>query len=1144
MDLVQPDFIFLNEVLTFQFEAKAATDLFHGEYDYLLNSDDTFDKELPFMKNRSHGGTMILWRRSLSEFISALPTPSASFAALLFHPPGAPASLHVSLYLPTSGKESEFITEITNLRVFLEDHLIKDPDLEIYIRGDSNVNPNHAARSKILENFKTDLNLVSTPIKHKTYHHFLGNGLFDSNIDVILHSKSSSQPEQILKIFCKTDYPSIISHHDAIVSSFSLPLTQIKESTNTFQAPEISNPRIKIIWNEESLPNYQELVGDNLLCLRERWHDPSSKTCVSILLQATSGILSSAASSTNRSVSLANASLPRSKRAPRSINISRHKLRRKLLKWRKTGSIIDAVQLNAAKTYHRKLVRAYNSKNNSLENSKMFAIMSPSTSHSIYQKIRAIKKPTAQKIPFLKVGKETFYGNDVKNGFFLSISSLKKRDSKIIEDTLINHVDDYNNILELCQNKRDLPNISIEASNKILFKMKKTVNDLYSITPAHFTNAGKSGLVHFNFLLNIVIDDVNNATVEELNSCYALLLYKSHGKIRTNDNAYRTISTCPVVSKALDIYIRDLHSIKWNSKQATTQYQGDGRCHDLAALLVTEVMQHSINTLKEPAYLLFLDARSAFDRVIPELLIRNLYLSGMDGNSINYINNRLTNRVTFIDWDRNIMGPIEDELGLEQGGKNSGEFYKIYSNDHLENAQRSLQGIDIGNNQIISAIGLADDSCLVANKLSKLFNILFLTTKYCEMYGVTLCPSKTKLLRIAPKLDIDSLETFNPITINGQEIPFSSEAEHVGTIRSVNGNIPHIMNRITAHRKALSATLSSGLAYKSRVNPIVGLRLEKIYGAPVLLSGVSSLVVCESELGLIDQHFKDTYQNLQKLHQRTPRSVVFFLGGSLPAQALVHLKMLSLFGMVARLPRDPLNIHARNILVTAKASSKSWFCKLRDVCLLYNLPHPLSILDFPPSKEQFKKTTTSHVITYWEEKLRGEAALLPSLLYFKPEFMNLKTPHLIWKTAGSNPYEVSKAIQQARLLSGRYRLAVLEKNWTNNREGICQNCFESPETLEHMLISCSAYLETKKKLYSLWLATSLQVVYELILTALSSEKQYLLQFLLDCSVLPNVIRAAQDHGYEVYNELFYLTRTWCFAIHRQRMKGLGRWNFQ
>ena len=596
-----------------------------------------------------------------------------------------------------------------------------------------------------------------------------------------------------------------------------------------------------------------------------------------------------------------------------------------------------------------------------------------------------------------------------------------------------------------------------------------------------------------------------------------------------------------MVSKALDLYIHDLHGDKWNSQQAPTQYQGDGSCHDLAALLVTEVIQHSIYTLKEPAYLLFLDARSAFDRVMPELLIRGLYLSGMSGNSINYVDNRLTNRITYIDWNRSIMGPIFDQLGLEQGGPNSSEFYKIYGNDHLKTAQNSRQGIDLGNDQIISAIGLADDTCLVANKLSNLFNLLYLTNLYCQKYGVTLCPSKTKLLRIAPNINPHSLEPFNPICINGKEIPFSVEAEHVGTRCSVTG----IMNRLVAHRKALGATLSSGVAFKSRANPIIGLKMARIYGSPVLLSGISSLVSSSSDIAIIDQHLKDTYQNLQKLHQRTPRSVVFFLGGSLPAQALLHLRMLSLFGMVARLPGDVLNIRARDALISKKPKSKSWFCQIRDICLTYNLPHPLRLLDFPPSKDDMKKLTTARVLSYWETKLRGEASLLPSLQNFKPEFMSLKTPHLIWRTVGSNPYEVSKAIQQARFLSGRYRSSYLERHFTQNREGVCINCNSGElETIEHILISCNAFTETKKKLYKLWLSTKIPIVYELVLTALSSDKSYLLQFLLDCSVLPSVVRAAQSHSCEIYKELFYLTRTWCFAIHRQRMRKLGRWNFQ
>ena len=80
------------------------------------------------------------------------------------------------------------------------------------------------------------------------------------------------------------------------------------------------------------------------------------------------------------------------------------------------------------------------------------------------------------------------------------------------------------------------------------------------------------------------------------------------------------------------------------------------------------------------------------------------------------------------------------------------------------------------------------------HKLSNLANIL--TKSYCDKFGVTLCADKTKLLKIS-KSDQNYLETYNPIIIDGQLIEFSEEAEHVGVIRSMTGNQPHLMNRIS-----------------------------------------------------------------------------------------------------------------------------------------------------------------------------------------------------------------------------------------------------------------------------------------------------------------------------------------------------------
>ena len=102
-------------------------------------------------------------------------------------------------------------------------------------------------------------------------------------------------------------------------------------------------------------------------------------------------------------------------------------------------------------------------------------------------------------------------------------------------------------------------------------------------------------------------------------------------------------------------------------------------------------------------------------------------------------------------------------------------------------------------------------------------------------------------------------------------------AEHVGIVRSANGNLPHILNRFTAHKN-------------NRGNPANSLRIQKVYGSPVLLSGFGSLVLSKEEMKMIDNHLNTTLQNMIRLHERTPHCVTAFLAGCLPGTALLHLR--------------------------------------------------------------------------------------------------------------------------------------------------------------------------------------------------------------------------------------------------------------
>ena len=65
---------------------------------------------------------------------------------------------------------------------------------------------------------------------------------------------------------------------------------------------------------------------------------------------------------------------------------------------------------------------------------------------------------------------------------------------------------------------------------------------------------------------------------------------------------------------------------------------------------------------------------------------------------------------------------------------------------------------------------------------------------------------------------------------------------------------------------------------------------------------------------------------------------------------------------------------------------------------------------------------------------------------------------------------------------------------------------------------------------------------EIVWTYLYSvNPKVVMQFILDCSVLPMVISAYQEHGPTVHAHLFKITRMWCRSLHRDRLRALGRY---
>ena len=118
--------------------------------------------------------------------------------------------------------------------------------------------------------------------------------------------------------------------------------------------------------------------------------------------------------------------------------------------------------------------------------------------------------------------------------------------------------------------------------------------------------------------MNLAFDDIENTTVDEVNTAHACILYKGHKKDKSLASSYRTICSCPFIAKTCDTYIRNLSVNGWHAARDEVQFLGPGRSHEMRALLLSEVIHHSLNVNNKPLYALF---------VQPSIELSERYLS-------------------------------------------------------------------------------------------------------------------------------------------------------------------------------------------------------------------------------------------------------------------------------------------------------------------------------------------------------------------------------------------------------------------------------------------------------------------------------------------------------------------------------------
>ena len=116
------------------------------------------------------------------------------------------------------------------------------------------------------------------------------------------------------------------------------------------------------------------------------------------------------------------------------------------------------------------------------------------------------------------------------------------------------------------------------------------------------------------------------------------------------------------------------------------------------------------------------------------------------------------------------------------------------------------------------------------------------------------------------------------------------------------------------------------------------------------------------------------YKRLIKQVLSIPSTVadpaVYLLSGVLQVEAVIHKRILSLFGNITRLPNESAELQlAKRQLDTKTYKSHSWFIVVKKVLLRYELPSPEASIESPVEKLSRKHQCNKAVNNYWSTSL-------------------------------------------------------------------------------------------------------------------------------------------------------------------------------
>ena len=465
----------------------------------------------------------------------------------------------------------------------------------------------------------------------------------------------------------------------------------------------------------------------------------------------------------------------------------------------------------------------------------------------------------------------------------------------------------------------------------------------------------------------------------------------------------------------------------------------------MAILIITESCAES-RTLKKALGSATLDALKAFDVVNQLKLKSKLFHSDLRKCIWSLLDSMYTGGSERFKLNNKFSQPYSVIIGVKQGGGSSPTLYKTYISELLEILAKHNIGLKIGT-IYLGTPTVADDILLLDNEghMQGMLDICYSYSGDHDYLFQLLKSSFTPLHSPHPTKD-----TQPNLKLGNEQLPVKDSFEHLGLEWRAGKSYPNIDKCISSARRMSYKLMGVGFhGGKNGLDPFCCIKIIHIYIVPKLLHGLNAAVLPKQEIEKMERFYRKTMKMVTGLSDSTANEAVYMITGTIPLEAHLHLRILSLFGRIARLGNEhPLyQLAKRQLLMTD--SKSSWFTQLSKLAEMYEIDLDLFMYK-PMKKEEWKRYCKTTVEAKWRAQLRlHEKSSLKELVC--PQQMTAHGSILACK--GKPEHAIPTRIR-LRMLTGRYSTQTSIWNRNKGVNPACQLCGAPEENLRHLLTEC------------------------------------------------------------------------------------------